>query len=158
MSENYLKVLIESQNKKLRLLEEAEQLDKEILDLIREEEADMDAIDANMTAKGALIEKLDELDDGFESIYEKIRTDLQEHKDLYKNEIRILQNQISQITEKTVKIRALEERSRREIEAFFENRKKKIRAEKSSVKIANAYAVNMRRINKVDSFFVDKKK
>jgi hypothetical protein len=158
MSENYLKVLIESQNKKLRLLEEAEQLDKEILLLIREEQADMDAIDANMTAKGDLIEKLDELDDGFESIYEKIRTDLQEHKELYKNEIRILQNQISQITEKTVKIRALEERSRREIEAFFENRKKKIRAEKSSVKIANAYAVNMRRINKVDSFFVDKKK
>ncbi len=158
MSENYLKVLIESQNKKLRLLEEAEQLDKEILDLIREEEADMDAIDANMTAKGDLIEKLDELDDGFESVYEKIRTDLQEHKELYKDEIRILQNQISQITEKTVKIRALEERSKREIEAFFDNRRKKIRAEKSSVKIANAYAVNMRRINKVDSFFVDKKK
>ena len=158
MSDNYLQMLIESQDKKLALLDEAERLDEELIRLIKTEKPDMDALDANMNAKGGIVESLDRLDDGFEAVYEKVRDELNGNKDRYKEEIRILQGQILKITEKTVKIRALEERNKKAVDHFFEEQRKKVRAGRSSVKAANAYAVNMRKINKVDSFFLDKKK
>ncbi|MCR5488404.1 MAG: hypothetical protein K6F35_12905 [Lachnospiraceae bacterium] len=158
MSENYLRLLIESQDKKYSLLNEAEELDEELMRLIREEKPDMEALDANMNAKGRIAQELDQLDDGFEAVYEKVRDELKEHKEQYREEILTLKEQISRITEKTVKIRALEERNKKALDLFFEDQRKKVKAGRSSVKIANAYAVNMRKINKVDSFFLDKKK
>ena len=158
MAENYLRMLIESQEKKLRLLKEAERLDEEMMNLMLEENPDLEKLEKNLAEKGKIVGDLDALDDGFEAVYGKIRDELAEHKELYREEIRKLKEQISDITEETVKIRAMEERNRAAVEKFFADRKKKLREGKSSVKIANAYAMSMRRVNQVDSFFVDKKK
>ena len=150
--------MIESQEKKLSLLDEADRLDDELIALISSGKAEQEQLEANLAAKGSVIEQLDELDDGFEALYAKVRDELAGNKEQYKNEIRTLQDLISRITDKTVKIQAKEARSKTAIEDYFLQRKKKLKEGKSSVKIANAYAVNMRKINQVDSFFVDRKK
>lgn len=154
----YIQMLIESQEKKLSLLEEALELDEKQLKLIRSENPDLDAIDISLDRKGKIVEELDKLDDGFESVYAKVRDELKENKEAHKEEIRKLQELISKITELLVKIQAQELRGNEEVDRFLKNRRNRLKGNKSSVKAANTYALNMRRVNKIDSFFVDKKK
>ena len=154
----YIQMLIESQQKKIELLDEALRLDEEQIKMIQQEKPEMDGLEKNLEEKGRLIGELDKLDDGFESVYAKVREELINNKEAHKDEIRQLQELISQITEKSVKVQAEELRSKEAVERFLKNRRGKLKDSKSSVKAANKYAVNMRKINKIDSFFVDKKK
>ena len=158
MSDAYMSMLIDSQEKKLALLEKAIELDREQEELITGAEPDMGALNANINAKGALIDELDRLDDGFESLYAKVREDFIENKDSHKEEIRTLQGLIRQITEKIAEVEALEARSKVNFENFMKQRRTTIKDNKNAVKAANIYAVNMRKMNKIDSVFVDNKK
>ncbi len=151
-------MLIESQEKKISLLEEALELDEKQLELIRSENPDLDEIESSLDRKGRIVEELDKLDDGFESVYAKVRDELIENKEAHKDEIKRLQELISKITELLVKIQAEELRGNDEVERFLKSRKSRLKGNKSSVKAANTYALNMRKVNKIDSFFVDKKK
>ncbi len=154
----YIQMLIESQEKKISLLEEALELDEKQLELIRSENPDLDEIESSLDRKGRIVEELDKLDDGFESVYAKVRDELIENKEAHKDEIKRLQELISKITELLVKIQAEELRGNDEVERFLKSRKSRLKGNKSSVKAANTYALNMRKVNKIDSFFVDKKK
>ena len=158
MSDAYMSMLIDSQEKKLALLEKAIELDREQEEIITGAEPDMGALNANINAKGALIDELDRLDDGFESLYAKVREDFIENKDSHKEEIRTLQGLIRQITEKIAEVEALEARSKVNFENFMKQRRTTIKDNKNAVKAANIYAVNMRKMNKIDSVFVDNKK
>lgn len=158
MSEAYMSMLIASQEKKLELLERAIELDKEQEEIITGEKPDMGALDANIDAKGALVGELDRLDDGFEALYSKVRDELINNKDAHKEEIRILQELIKKITEKIAEVEAIEARSKVNFESFMKKRRHAIKGNKSSVKAANVYAVNMRKMNKIDSVFLDNKK
>ena len=158
MSDAYMSMLIDSQEKKLALLEKAIELDKEQEEIITGDEPDMGALNANINAKGALIDELDRLDDGFESLYAKVREDFIQNKDAHKEEIRTLQGLIRQITEKIAQIEAMEARSKIIFENYMKQRRNSFKDNKNAVKAANTYAVNMRKMNKIDSMFVDNKK
>lgn len=158
MANPYIQILIESLEKKDRVLDEVIKADDEQMKMVQAEKPDMEALDASIKTKSALVDELNSLDDGFESVYEKVKDDLLNHKDEHRDDIRRLQELISKITEKSVKIEAAETRNKQLVETYFRVSKKKIKDSRNSVKIANAYAVNMHRINKIDSFFVDNKK
>ena len=158
MSEAYMSMLIASQEKKLELLERAIELDKEQEEIITGEKPDMRALDANIDAKGALVGELDRLDDGFESLYAKVRDELINNKDAHREEIRTLQELIKNITGKIAEVEAIEARSKVNFESFMKKKRHSLKDNRSSVKAANVYAVNMRKMNKIDSVFVDNKK
>ena len=158
MSEAYMSMLIASQEKKLELLERAIELDKEQEEIITGEKPDMRALDANIDAKGALVGELDRLDDGFESRYAKVRDELINNKDAHREEIRTLQELIKKITGKIAEVEAIEARSKVNFESFMKKKRHSLKDNRSSVKAANVYAVNMRKMNKIDSVFVDNKK
>ena len=158
MNNPYIQILIESLESKSQVLDEVIKTDEDILKVVQCEKPDMDALDADIKAKGDLADKLNKLDDGFESVYDEVKDDLLNHKEEHREEILRLQALISEITEKSVKIEASEIRSKELVETYFRLQKKKIKNARNSVKIANAYAVNMHKINKIDSFFVDNKK
>ena len=123
MSDAYMSMLIDSQEKKLALLEKAIELDREQEEIITGAEPDMGALNANINAKGALIDELDRLDDGFESLYAKVREDFIQNKDAHKEEIRTLQGLIRQITEKIAQIEAMEARSKINFENYMKQRR-----------------------------------
>ena len=158
MSEAYMSMLIASQEKKLELLERAIELDREQEEIITGEKPDMRALDANIDAKGALVGELDRLDDGFETLYAKVRDEFINNKDAHKEEIRTLQELIKKITEKIAEVEAIEARSKMNFESFMKKKRHSIKDTKSSVRAANVYAVNMRKMNKIDSVFLDNKK
>ena len=158
MSDAYMSMMIASQEKKLELLERAIELDREQEEIITGEAPDMGALDANLSAKGALVDELNKLDDGFETLYAKVREEFIANKDLHKEEIRRLQELIRLITAKTAEIEAIEARSKINFENFMKKRRNAVREARSSVRVASVYAGNMRKVNRIDSMFVDNKK
>ncbi len=150
--------MIESLEQKSGALDEIEAIDKVETGILNSDKPDFEAFEKNMNKKDALIKKLDQLDDGFEATYKKVKTELNENRAAHADEIRRMQELIREITEKTVRIEAAENRNKELLKSSFQGHRKALRVQKSTVKAANAYSDSMRRVNKVDSFFIDNKK
>ena len=108
MIDNYLGILEDSLHKKLDVLEEIAAYNKHQEELLKKDTVSMEELDTNMEQKDVLIQKLTELDEGFEALYERIREQLLTNKDAYKDQIRRIQGLISKVTEKGVSIKAQE--------------------------------------------------
>ena len=117
--ENYLEILTDSLKKKSKVLDEIMRYNSDQENLLRQESISLEELDANMELKDGLIQKLVQLDDGFETLYERIKEQLLTQKDQYKAQIGQMQELISQITEKSVSIQAQEARNKGMIENYF---------------------------------------
>ena len=155
---NYLQILQDSLVKKLELLTQIEEKSKEQKQMIKASEVDLEAIDANMDEKNILIQEVLKLDDGFESLYQRIRTELADHKDEYKSEIAEIKDLISKVTEKSASIRAIEARNKSEMDLYFGNQKKSIKVQKNAMSVARDYYQNMNKVKSVSPQFLDQKK
>ena len=158
MTGSYITIMIESLEQKSGALDEIEAIDKAETKILNEEKPDLEAFEANMDKKDALIKKLDQLDEGFEATYAKVKKELVENKAAHADEIKKVQELIRVITEKTVRIEAAENRNKELLKNKFHGHRKALKIQKNTVRAANAYSDNMRKINKIDSFFVDDKK
>lgn len=158
MIENYLKILEDSLLKKLAVLDEIiEYNDKQEM-LLKSDEVSMEELDANMEQKDTLIQKLMKLDEGFESLYDKIREQLLNNKDLYKEQIKILQKLIATVTDKSVSVQAQEARNKKLIESYFAKEKIQIKQGRVASKVAYGYYKNMSNTNVVPPQIMDQKK
>lgn len=112
MISNYLQVLEESLRKKLAALDRVESLCVEQEKLLKAPSFSEEAFDASMEEKGALIDELNRLDEGFESLYGHIREELPAQKEKYKTQIAALQQLVKDVTDKSVSIQAQEARNK----------------------------------------------
>lgn len=117
--ENQLAILEESLEQKIRVLREIEQYNQQQEATFTAETVDMSQFDAAVEEKGRLIEKLNALDDGFETLYEKAAAQLQGNREKYAEQIRRLQDLIGQVTELSTSIQAQEARNKTLIEQYF---------------------------------------
>ena len=77
MTENYLQILTESLEKKLDVLDRISEVNKRQFEVSTKRPFDMEAYDAVMDEKAALIEELNHLDEGSTSTYELVRKEVQ---------------------------------------------------------------------------------
>ena len=144
-----------------KVLDEILEEDAEQAKLFKEDEPDIDKISESQDRIGELAEKLDKLNDGFQSVYDRVRAELQNNKDLYKDEIKKMQELITRITGKTVKIEAEQNRNKAEAGKIFKDRKKSLAAQRNKVGKINLYATQMHGITptgQAEAAFLDKKK
>ena len=73
-----------------------------------EETLNGDAFDDNMKAKGSCIDELDLLDEGFQSLYDRIKEELAGNKTKYSSEIAAMKQLIKEVTELGAKIEVQE--------------------------------------------------
>lgn len=156
--ENYLQILAESLQKKLTVLEQIEEQNKEQESILQEQEVSMDAFEATVDRKSELIEALNKLDEGFEILYEKLREQLLEHREQYKEQIRRLQQLVTAVTEKGVAVQTQELRNKRLVESYFKKEKEGVRRGRISSRAALDYYRNVNQVNHIDPQFMDKKK
>ncbi len=154
----YITILIQSLEKKVLVLDKIIESNKDQREILSQEEMDTDRFEANLDEKGRLIDELNLLDDGFQEIYNRVKDELGDNRELYKEEIKRMQKLISDITEKSVTIRAEEERNRAAAAKQFDNMRDNIQVAKRSRQAANVYYSNMSRVNTVDAQFMDKRK
>lgn len=153
----YIAVLIQSLEKKKELLDKIIAKNKEQRGLFEDEDSDPDRLEENMQEKSVFIDQLNELDEGFQQVYNRVRSVLQEEKDSYKEEIHTMQGLITAITDKSATIQAQEQRNRALAEKRFASVKKGIRKARASNQVASTYYKSMANLNVVDSQFMDKK-
>ena len=154
--ENYLEILTDSLKKKSKVLDEIMQYNSDQENLLRQESISLEELDANRELKDGLIQKLVQLDDGFETLYERIKEQLLTQKDQYKAQIGQMQELISGITEKSVSIQAQEARNKGMIENYFARERGQLRQSRQVSKAAYGYYKSMS--NGVSSQLLDQKK
>lgn len=158
MSLSSAQILVESLEKKSRILDEIMEENETQERLFKQEELDMEALDASTERMGELAEKLELLDEGFESVYDRIRQELIENKSVYRTEIKRMQELIAVITEKVVSINAARMRNKLQAENRFKKSRQQIGKASSKMKVSQNYYNNMNRLNYVDPQFYDNKK
>ena len=158
MINNYLEILEDSLQKKSAVLDEIIEYNRDQEQLLKSEKVSMEDLDANMEQKDGLIQRLTELDEGFEALYGRIKEQLSDNKDSYKREIKRLQELIAQITEKSVSVQAQETRNKKLIEDYFVREKSQIRQGKRASKVAYGYYKSMSNGGTAPSQFMDQKK
>ncbi len=117
-----------------------------------------DSFQVLMAEKETAIGRINELDDGFEALYMRVKDALQGNKEAYAEEIRTMQELITRITDKGMAIRAGEEANRSSIERILGRVKQEIRQSKASVKAASDYYKTMSKVTAAEPHFLDQKK
>ena len=158
MMKSYLQILQDSLDKKLQMLVKIEEKSLEQSAMLKNQEVDLVAVDTNMDEKAELIEKVLSIDNGFESIYEKIREQLISNKEQYKDEIKAIKAQIERVTEKSASIQAIEARNKAQMEVVFNSQKKSLQGKRNAMSVARDYYQNMNNVKHVTPQFLDRKK
>lgn len=160
--DDYVQILLESLKRKETLLDKIIQKNISQANCVQDkeyEDIDWDAFNLLVTEKEILIDRINVMDEGFQSVYDKVKVQLEEDKLKYADQIREMQEIIKRLTDKGVEIRAGEERNRKMIEAVMTGRKKVIRQTRNSLKVADSYhqAMTMN-YGQENSISVNKKK
>ena len=156
--DNYLSVLEDSLKKKLQILDELTDYTMQQQELLKVEDLDYEAFDRLVDQKDPLIQKIMELDQGFETVYDRIKEQLLGNKEQYAAQIRALQSLIGELTDKSVKLQTMEQRNKSAVEQQFRKSREKIRQGRQNKQAALNYYKNMNNSNYVPPQFLDNKK
>jgi tRNA U55 pseudouridine synthase TruB len=156
--ETYIKLLVDTLSNKLQVIDQLI-----ALSLTQENEITSDTFDEKyfeelMDQKSTLIEKLNQLDTGFDTIYQAVDEELKENKEKYKDAIIVMQGLIKKITDKSVELQALEIRNRDKLEQLLSQKRKEIKSSRVLGKTAANYYKTMVNQHEQKSFFYDTKK
>jgi flagellar biosynthesis/type III secretory pathway chaperone len=158
MDQNYLNILEDSLKKKIQVLDKIKTLSDEQFNAMSGDEVKLEDFDSYIEQKGTLIEELEKLDNGFETLYSKVSEELTGNKEKYAEQIKRMQNLIREITEKSNAIQAKEERNRDLIGKYFDRRRGEVREGRVNSKAAMNYYKVQSNSSYVDSQFLDSKK
>lgn len=153
----------------LDMLEESLIKKLEIMKKIREENArqkdilsdlgnvDLEAFDKILDIKGEYIDQLLLLDDGFQTLFDKVKKEVGDNKDQYADQIKRLQSLIHDITDASASIEAEEHRNKRLAESYFSSEREKMASGKKSAAVAFNYYQTMSKFKDIPPQFMDKK-
>lgn len=158
MANEYISVMIQSLQKKSKILDGVIRMNSEQHQILSQDELDADAFEKNVQEKGDLVDQINFLDEGFEELYGRVKSVIEAERQAYREEILLMKKLIAEITEKSVSIQSEELRNRRLMEHRFSQERKKVHAKRSSSVAANQYYKNMAKLNYMDAQFMDKKK
>ena len=158
MTENYLTVLEESLRKKLQVMAEIRSYNLRQQEIFQSGKADLDKFDEYVAEKGALIEKVTELDTGFERLYVRVAEELKANRDKYAEQIKTLQALVTEVTDASVEIQAQEARNKKLVEDFFRRSREDIGRSRQNSRAAYDYYKNMNKTSVVMPQYMDSKK
>lgn len=154
----YISIMIQSLKKKVRILDEIMQLNARQKEELENPSLDPDDFDQTMEEKGKRIEELELLDNGFEELFARVRENLNENKDVYRDEIAEMQHYIRKLTEQSANIQVQEARNKDLMEKKFAAVKKQAKEVRKSQRVVNQYYKSMMKANYVEPQFTDRKK
>lgn len=158
MESTYVNIMIQSLHKKVKVLEEIKSLNQLQKALLEDERSSVDDFDKTVEDKSACIKQLEQLDDGFDSLFAKVKEALNEDKEAYADRIRTMQELIRQITDLSMELQAQESRNKDLMTRKFVSIKERAKVVRTNTKVANQYYKNMMNLHYVDPQFMDNKK
>lgn len=159
MAHTYINVLNDTLRKKKEVLGQIKEATQRQKKLLQADSFDEDRFQDEIAIKDSLLAELENLDNGFEQIYEKAALALKHNKDMYKEEILTAQQLIQEVMDLSVSIRAMEEQNKERFPACLQRKRSKIKTFKNSSFAVNNYYKNMPNAHQDgQSYFLDKKK
>lgn len=158
MQETYIQIMLQSLEKKSRVLDQIIQLNEQQKTVLESADSPVEDFDETVEKKSALIEQMEQLDSGFEKLYDRVREELQTNKDVYKDQIRKMQEYIRAVTDKSVQIQTQEARNKELMTSRFARVKKQARQVRANSKATSSYYQSMSRTSVIDPQFMDDKK
>ena len=153
----YIHMLTDTLRRKLTVLEGLMGLTEQQNEIISSDTFMEEEFLLTISLKEEQLEKLTQLDDGFEKLYESVKEELAQSKALYKAEILTLQELVSKITDYSVKLQVLEKRNKAKLDTLFARKRQEIRSSRMSSQTAANYYKTMVKQQEAQSFFYDKK-
>lgn len=157
MTENYLNVLEENLQKKLQIMAKIQEYSLSQQALFQTEDVELDKYDKYADCKSELIEQLTALDNGFETLYQRVAKELESSREKYTEQIKRLQALVTRVTEQSVTIQAQEARNKRLVEDYFSKQRREIKYNRAVSKAAYDYYKSMNNSNHVPPQFMDSK-
>ena len=158
MDKLYLTILMESLQKKIRILDQIIMADQEQREALEDPNLDPDDFDRIVEKKAEFIDQLEQLDAGFEEVFARVKEELDGNREQYKEQIHIMQDLIRKITDKSLLIQKQEAQNKELMEKKFTAVRSQAREVRKSQKIINQYYKNMMKNNYNDPQFLDNKK
>ena len=158
MQETYIDIMIQSLNKKLQVLDNIITLNIKQKECLEDQRGQIEDFDKIVDEKSKLIEQMQQLDSGFEKLFERVKEELQQNKEDYVDSIATIQSCIRLITDKSMEIQAQEARNKELMVRKFAFVKETAKNVRTNSKIASQYYKNMMKLNYVDPQFMDNKK
>lgn len=158
MQETYIDIMIQSLEKKIKVLEEIKKQNIVQKNVLEDDKAEADAFDATVERKSALINQIMQLDSGFDKLFERVRDELNANGEAYRDKIRTMQDLIRKITDLSMEVQAQEARNKDLMTRKFVMVRQRAKAVRTNTKAANQYYQNMMQLNVIDPQFMDNKK
>lgn len=158
MQETYVEIMIQSLNKKLKVLDKIIEVNAQQKLILENAKAPIEEFDKAVEEKSQLIEQMQQLDSGFEKLYTRVQEELQTNKTEYAEQIKAMQSLIRKITDKSMQIQAEEARNKDLMVRKFAFVKETAKNVRTNSKVASQYYKNMMKLNYVDPQFMDNKK
>jgi len=153
----YIRMMIDVLAKKEAHLTSLLELTSKQETLLKAEEFNEAEFALLMEKKSGNLRKLDEFDNGFQSIYNRVAEELKNNKEEYKEQILEMQGLITRVTDLGVKLSALEEKNKNALEVKLREKRQDIRQFKVSKQTADKYYKNMIGMQTGASYFMDQK-
>lgn len=153
----YIQIIIESLNKKYKVLNELMQITSRQKAIVDADSFDEDLFMETISLKQEQIDKLSELDRGFELVYDRIREDLKTNSKEYQSEITSLKELVTKITDLNIKLQALEKSNKPKLESRLANKRQSIKKSRLSNQTVTNYYKTMSGGQEAQSYFYDKK-
>ncbi len=155
----YISILIDSLKKKIEILERLKDDTTKQEELLSRDELDFDAFNKTIESKEKSLDRLNEIDDGFMEIYEKVAPILKKDTASFENEVTYLKELVRRVTDYSTTLTALEERNKIKLSIHLNRGKQRIKEYKQSSKTVAAYYKNIANKRTPEgSTFYDRKK
>ena len=158
-TQNYIQIMINSLKKKVKVLDDISIQNEKQYEAAQSQKLDDETMEQTYEAKESLIKELEELDNGFDNLYMRIKGELADEnaKKRYAMQIKEMQQLISEITEKSMNIERQEKRNQEAVLKAVNQEKMVISKTKNAQKVSSDYYNNMNKVNYIDPQFMDKK-
>ena len=157
MSELYIDIMLQSLEKKEVVLDRIIEANLRQEAVLKNPEGDPEEFDETVETKGDLIEQLEQLDSGFQKLFDNMKEELDGQRENYAKQIEQMQIHIRSITDKSVQIQAQEARNKDLMTQKFTRIKEMAKQTRASSNMVNQYYKNMSKLNVVDPQFLDDK-
>ena len=157
MSELYIDIMLQSLEKKEVVLDRIIEANLRQEAVLKNPEGDPEEFDETVETKGVLIEQLEQLDSGFQKLFDNMKEELDGQRENYAKQIEQMQIHIRSITDKSVQIQAQEARNKDLMTQKFTRIKEMAKQTRASSNMVNQYYKNMSKLNVVDPQFLDDK-
>lgn len=154
----YVNVLVDSLHRKSSALQGILEYTKKQEQILAADPFDEEEFMQTISGKQRFLDRIQELDSGFEAVFNRVNAELQTGREKYAAQIQTMQKLITEIAGLGMDIEVLEQRNKVQMEKVLLARKDTIKSARANNSAVNNYYRNMANQQYNQSYFLDQKK